>query len=153
MFNWCIGLQYEPFGKLLILFFLNKGKSTIFYSMAQSCCLLHLIKQNYLLKHFLRTQILKTQVSVYLVSLLELIWNCIMNLDLPKVSGFDCVPVVVLKDCETELPHRQLNSSIIVWRSLVFQIVERSHQWSSLYVRMSGKGLHLKTTRLLVFIL
>ena len=34
--------------------------------------------------------------------------------------------------------------------SLVFQIVGRSHQWS-LYLRMSVKGLQLKTTVLLVF--
>ena len=45
-----------------------------------------------------------------------------------------------------------LNSSISVLRSLVFQIVGRFHQWS-LYLRMLGKGLQLKTTALLVFFL
>ena len=43
------------------------------YSMARGCCLLHLIKQNCLLKTFLRTLILMTLVSLYLPSLLELI--------------------------------------------------------------------------------
>ena len=39
-----------------------------------------------------------------------------------------------------------------VLRSLVFQIVGRFHQWS-LYLRMLGKGIHLKTNALLVFFL
>ena len=43
-------------------------------------CLLHMIKQNRLLKTFLRTLILMTQVSLYLFSLLQLIWNCIIFL-------------------------------------------------------------------------
>ena len=29
----------------------------------------------------------------------------IMNLDLSKASGPDCIPVVVLKNCELELPY------------------------------------------------
>ena len=28
-----------------------------------------------------------------------------MNLDLPKASGPDCIPVVVLKNCEPELSY------------------------------------------------
>ena len=53
---------------------LNKGKSTIppLFN-GQRCCLLHMIKQNCLLKNFLRTLILMTQVSIYLFFLLELI--------------------------------------------------------------------------------
>ena len=53
---------------------LNKSKSVIpplFNDLI--CCLQHLIKQNCFLKTFLRTQILMTQVSLYLFSLLELI--------------------------------------------------------------------------------
>ena len=57
---------------------LYKGKSVIPHPFNDwRCCLLHLIKQNCLLKTFLRTLILMTQVSLYLFSLLELIWNCI----------------------------------------------------------------------------
>ena len=53
---------------------LNKGKSAyLLYSTDQRCCLLHLIKQTYLLKPFPRIQILMTLVSLYLFSLLELI--------------------------------------------------------------------------------
>ena len=41
---------------------LSKGKSAtpLFYSLVQRCCLQHLIKQNYLLKNFLKTLILMT---------------------------------------------------------------------------------------------
>ena len=55
---------------------LNKGKSAIsplLNGPDRRCCLLHLIKQNYFLKNFPRTQILMTLVSLYLFSLLELI--------------------------------------------------------------------------------
>ena len=31
--------------------------------------------------------------------------NVIMNLDSSKVSGPDCIPLVVLKNCETELSY------------------------------------------------
>ena len=33
--------------------------------------------------------------------------NVIMNLDLSKTSGPDCVPVVVLKKCEPKIPFIQ----------------------------------------------
>ena len=53
---------------------LNKGKSAIPLLINKPrCCLLHLIKQNYLVKTFPRTLILMTLVSLYLFSLLELI--------------------------------------------------------------------------------
>ena len=54
---------------------LNKGKNLLylFNSTARRCCLLHLIKQNCLLKTFLRTLILMTQVCLFVFSLLELI--------------------------------------------------------------------------------
>ena len=66
----------RTFGELLIVF---STKITLLYllcSTDQKCCCLHLIKQSYLLKTFLRTLVLKTLVSHYLFSLLELIWNC-----------------------------------------------------------------------------
>ena len=55
------------------------------YSTARSFCLLHLIKQNCLLKTFLGTLLRMTQVSLCLFSLLELIWNCI-NFCNPQVG-------------------------------------------------------------------
>ena len=53
-----------------------------------------------------------TQVSLSLFSFLELLCinykmvkKVIINHDLPKTSGPDCIPVVVLKNCEPELSH------------------------------------------------
>ena len=70
-----------------------------------------------LLKTFLGT--LMTHVSLYLFSLLsrtnlkqcnisvtpKMVKKIITNLDLSKVSGPDCIPVVVLKNCEPELSY------------------------------------------------
>ena len=75
-----------------------------------------MIKQNCLLKTFLRTLILMTQVSLYLflpsrtnlklhnISVTpKIVRKVIMNLDLSKASAPNCIPVVVLKNCELEL--------------------------------------------------
>ena len=79
----------------------------------------------------------------------------IMNLYSSKESGSDCIPVMVLKNCEPVLLYipAELFISICIWKSLVFQIVWRSHWWSLYLIRMLGKGLQLKTTILLVFLL
>ena len=66
-------LALMSFGELLIVFSTKINLLYLLYSMAQSCCLLHLIKQNCFLKTFQRTLILMTQISLYLFSLLELI--------------------------------------------------------------------------------
>ena len=60
---------------------------------------MHLIKQNCLLKTFLRTLILMIQVTPKMVK------KVIMNLDLSNASGPDCIPVVVLMNCEPELSY------------------------------------------------
>ena len=56
----------------------------LLYSTAWRYCHLHLIKQNCLLKTFLSALILKTQVSLYLLSRVELNWICKIFLWLPK---------------------------------------------------------------------
>ena len=61
------------FGELSIMFSTEVNLIYLIYSMARRCCLLHLIKQNCLLKTFPRTLTLMTQVSLYLFSLLELL--------------------------------------------------------------------------------
>ena len=66
-------LALGTFGKLLIVFLTKVNLLYLLYSTDRRCCLLHLIKQNYLLKTFPRAQILMTLVSLYLFSLLELI--------------------------------------------------------------------------------
>ena len=65
-------------GELLIVFSIKVNLLYSLYLMDRTCCLLHLIKQNNLLKIFQRTLNLTTLVSLYLFSLLELILNCII---------------------------------------------------------------------------
>ena len=73
-------LALRNLGELPIVFSTKVNLLNLLYLTAQRFCLLHMIKQNYLLKTFLRTLILITQVTLYLVSLEELIWNCIIFL-------------------------------------------------------------------------
>ena len=90
----------------------------LLYSMARRYCLLHLIKQNCLLKTFLKTLIFMAQVSLYLfpssrtnlklhnISVTsKMVKKIIMNLDLSKASGPDCILVMVLRNCEPELSY------------------------------------------------
>ena len=86
--------------------------------MARRCCLVLLIKQNCLLKTFLRTLNLddlgislpifppRTNLKLYNISItLKMVKKVIKNLDSSKASGPDCIPVVVLKNCEPELSY------------------------------------------------
>ena len=66
-------LALGTFGKLLIVFSTKVNLLYLLNSPAWRCCLLHLIKQNCLLKTFLITLIMMTWVSLYLFYLLELI--------------------------------------------------------------------------------
>ena len=64
-------LSFKTFGKLLIVFSIKVNLLYLLYSMALKCCLLHLIKQNCLLKT-VGTLLFMTQVSFYQFSHLEL---------------------------------------------------------------------------------
>ena len=91
----------------------------ICYSTLQGCCILHLIKQNCLLKTFLTTLILMTQLYISLpvfpfrtnlkmhnISVTpKMVKKVITNLDLTKTVDPDCILVVVLKNCEPELSY------------------------------------------------
>ena len=61
--------------ELPIVFSTKVNLLYLLYSTSQRCYLLHLIKENCLLKVFLRTLIMMTLFTCF--SLLELIWNCI----------------------------------------------------------------------------
>ena len=108
-------LALGTFGKLLIVFSTKVNLLYLPYSTDQKCCILHLTKQNYFLKTFARTLILMILISLYLFFLLELrhtisitpkmVKKVITNLDSSKVSGPNCIPAVVLKNCEPELPY------------------------------------------------
>ena len=48
----------------------------------------------------------RTNFKLYNISITpKMVKKIIMNLDLPKASGLDCILVVVLKNCEPELSH------------------------------------------------
>ena len=125
------------------------------YSTVQSCCLQYLIKQNCLLKTFLRTldsgislPVFPSRINLKLYDIFvtaKMIKKVVMNLDLSNACSPDCIPVVVLKNCE-------LNSSISDWRSLLFQIVGRFYWWP-LYLKMLGERSTAKNYHLLVFFL
>ena len=83
----------------------------LFYLIVLRCRLMHLIIQSCLLKSFAKALILLTQITT---ATLQLIWNCknpfnspdveeIHNFFISSVSGPDCIPLVILKNCETEL--------------------------------------------------
>ena len=65
-------LALGTFGELLIVFSTKVNLLYLLYSTTRSCCLLHLTKQTFG-ENFLRALIVMTQVSLYLLSLLELI--------------------------------------------------------------------------------
>ena len=65
-------LALGTFGELLKVFSTKVNLLYLLYLTDQRYFLLHLIKENHLLKTFLRTLILMTLVSLYLFSLLEL---------------------------------------------------------------------------------
>ena len=81
--------------------------------MAWRCCLLHLIKQNCLLKTFLRTDDSDISLPVFppdanlglhdISVTPNMVGKVITNLDLSKGYGLDCIPVVVLKNSDPEL--------------------------------------------------
>ena len=80
----------------------------------------------------------------------KMVKKVIMSLDLLKVSGPDCIPVVVLKNSEPELSY--------LLAELFYTFLEKScfpDCWKVslvvLYLRMLRKVLQLKTTTLLVF--
>ena len=83
----------------------------------------------------------RTNLKLHNISVTpEMVKKVIMNIDLLKASGPDCIPVVVL-NCEPELSYI-LAELLSVLSSFVF-----------LCLRMLGKCLQLKTTALLVFFL
>ena len=158
-------LALGTFGELLIVFSAKVNLLYLPYSTDRRYCLLHLIKQNYLLKTFPRTQILMTLVSLYLFSLLELIRNCktlpvtpkmakkvITNLDSSKSSSPDCIPVVVLKNCEPELSYILAKLFNKCLKESCFADCWKVSSVVPVFKNVK-KGLQLKTTTLLVFFL
>ena len=95
----------------------------------------------------------RTNLKLHNISVIpKMVKKVIMNLDLSKASGPDCIPVVVLKNCEPKLSYilaelfkKCLKDSCFLdcfKVSLVVPVFE-----------MLGKGLKLKTTTLLILFL
>ena len=91
-------------------------KSNPVYLMALRCCFLHLIKQNCFSKIFFKNYYLdesyislpafplRTNLKLIDIPVTpKLVKKVITNLDLSKASGPECIPVVFLKKCESEL--------------------------------------------------
>ena len=105
-------------GELLIVFSTKVNLLYLLYSTTQRCCLLHLIKQNCLLKTFLRTLILiisgmslpvfpsRTNPKLHNISVTPtMVKKVITNLDFSNASGPNFIPVVILKNCEPKLSY------------------------------------------------
>ena len=88
----------------------------LLYLTAWRCFLLHLIKQNCSLKTknsnlddsgvSLPVFPSRTNLKLHNISVTpEMVKKIVTNLDLSKASGSDCIPVVVLKNCQFELSY------------------------------------------------
>ena len=95
----------------------------------------------------------RTNLKLHNISVTpKMVKRVIMNFDLSKGSGPDCVPVVVLKNCDPGLSYILAELFNKYLKQSCFPEVGRFSQWS-LYLRMLEKGQQLKTTVLLVFFL
>ena len=95
----------------------------------------------------------RTNLKLHNISITpKMVKKVIMNLDLSKASGPDCIPVVVLKNCEPE--HSYIVDELFN-KCPKESCFPDSWKLASvfLYFRMLGKCLQLKTTALLVFFL
>ena len=111
-------LALTTFGKLLIVLSTKVKQLYLLYSTTWRCCLLHLIKQNCLLQTSKNSNFddsgislpvfpSRTNLKLYNITLTtpKMVKKVITNLDSSKVSGHDCIPVVVLKNCEPKLSY------------------------------------------------
>ena len=112
----------------------------LLYSAARRCCLLHLTKQNCLLKTYKNSNLddsgislpvfsSRTNLKLHYISVTpKMVKKVIRNVDSIKASGPDCIPVMVLKNCEpllsyilAELFNKCLNESCFpdCWKVLL----------------------------------
>ena len=82
----------------------------------------------------------------------RMVKKVITKLNLSKVSGTDCVPVVVLTNFQPELSCIVGELFNMCLKESCFQIVGSS-LWCFLYLRILGQSLLLKGTTLFVFFL
>ena len=127
----------------------------LLYSTARRYCLLHLIRENCLLKAFLRTLILMSQLFLSRTNLNRhniyvsprMIKTFIANTDSSEAFGLDCIPEVVLKNIEPEI------SYILQSKLYKATTVGTTQKWSS-YAGGHLKRHHYKrtTNQMLLFL-
>ena len=99
-------LALGTFGKLLIVFSTKVNLLYFLYSTDRRCCLLHL--NSNLDDSGISLPVFPSRINLKLHNISitpKMVKKVITNLVSSKVSGPDCIPVVVLKNCEPELPY------------------------------------------------
>ena len=75
----------------------------------------------------------RTNLKLYNISVTpKMVKKVIMNLDLSNASGPDCIPVVVLKNCEPEISHILAEFFSMCLRESCF--VSVSVSWGKVYI-------------------
>ena len=107
-------LALATFGKLVKVFSTKVNLLYLLYATDQRCSPLYLLKQNFSLKTFVITLSWwlwyvfpsKTNLKLRNISITpKTAKKVITNFDSSKVSGPDCIPVVVLKNCKPEISY------------------------------------------------
>ena len=97
-------LTLGTFGELPIVFL---TKINLLYLLFNGCHL-HMIRNSNLDDSGISLSVFpsRTNLKLHNISVTpKMVKKVIMNLDLSKASGPDCIPVVVLKNCEPELSY------------------------------------------------
>ena len=95
----------------------------------------------------------RTNLKLHNISVTpKMVKKVIMNLDLSKASGPDCIPVVVLKNCEPELSYILAELFNKCLKESCFPDCWKVSSVVPVFKNV-GKGLQLKIATLLVFFL
>ena len=95
----------------------------------------------------------RTNLKLHNISITsKMVKKVIRDLDSSKVSGPDCIPVALLENCEPDRSSILAEHFNTCLKESCFPDYWRIHQWS-VYFRMFGKGLLLKSAAVLVFFL
>ena len=95
----------------------------------------------------------RTNLKLHNISVTpKMVRKVVMNLDLSKASGPDCIPVVVLKNCEPELSYILAELFKKCLKESCFPDCWKVSSVIPVFKNV-GKGLLLKSTALLVFVL
>ena len=96
----------------------------------------------------------RTKLKLHNISVtLKMVKKVIMNLDLSKTSGPDCIPAVILKNCEPELSYILAELFNKCLKESCFPDCWKVSSVVPVFKNIGEKGLLLKTTALLVFFL